>query len=124
MKMIRCSPEAFAKCPTRALCGDILEAVFTEGSECDQFNQMVERGSAISNQSPCCSSFVYPCPHCYGYAELRRFTNWDGQVSYETAAVVCTKCGAQSKEEIISGYYGICVTPAGIIRKWNRRYGR
>lgn len=39
--MMRCSPEAFAKCPTRALCGNIQEATFTEGSECDLFNQSV-----------------------------------------------------------------------------------
>lgn len=41
MKMIRCSPEAFAKCPTRALCGNLQEATFTEGSECDLFNQSI-----------------------------------------------------------------------------------
>lgn len=67
---------------------------------------------------------VANCPHCGGLSEYRAFTNYDGQVSYETAAVVCTKCGAQSKEEIISGYYGISVTPEAIIRKWNRRDGR
>lgn len=39
--MMRCSPEAFAKCPTRALCGRIEDATFTEGSECDLFNQAV-----------------------------------------------------------------------------------
>lgn len=37
--MTRCSPEAFAKCPTRALCGRIQDATFTEGSECDLFNR-------------------------------------------------------------------------------------
>lgn len=39
--MLRCSPEAFAKCPTRHICGNIQEATFMEGSECDQFNQSV-----------------------------------------------------------------------------------
>lgn len=39
--MLRCSPEAFAKCPTRHICGSIKEATFTEGSECDLFNQSV-----------------------------------------------------------------------------------
>lgn len=39
--MLRCSPEAFAKCPTRHICGKIEEATFTEGSECDLFNQSV-----------------------------------------------------------------------------------
>lgn len=39
--MMRCSPEAFAQCPTRALCGSPQEATFAEGSECDRFNQEV-----------------------------------------------------------------------------------
>lgn len=39
--MLRCSPEAFAKCPTRHICGNPQEATFMEGSECDQFNQGV-----------------------------------------------------------------------------------
>lgn len=39
--MLRCGPEAFAKCPTRALCGNVHEATFTEGSECDRFNRSV-----------------------------------------------------------------------------------
>lgn len=40
--MIRCSEKAFAKCPTRALCGSVDDATFAEGSECDRFNQIVE----------------------------------------------------------------------------------
>ena len=40
--MLRCSPEAFAKCPTRHICGKIEDATFTEGSECDLFNQSVK----------------------------------------------------------------------------------
>lgn len=39
--MLRCSPEAFAKCPTRHICGNIQDATFTEGSECDLFNRSV-----------------------------------------------------------------------------------
>lgn len=39
--MLRCSPEAFAKCPTRHICGNIQEATFAEGSECDLFNRSV-----------------------------------------------------------------------------------
>lgn len=64
------------------------------------------------------------CPHCGGIAEYKTFRNYDGHVSYETGAVVCTQCGAQTKEEITSGYYGIAVSSAAIIRKWNRRCGR
>ena len=67
---------------------------------------------------------VANCPHCGGLSEYRAFTNYDGHVSYETGAVVCTQCGAQTKEEITSGHYGICVDPATIVQKWNRRCGR
>ena len=67
---------------------------------------------------------VANCPHCGGVSEYRTFTNYDGYVSYEASAVVCTQCGAQTKEEITSGYYGLSVEPAIIIQKWNRRCGR
>lgn len=39
--MLRCSPEAFAQCPTHHLCGRWEDATFTEDSECDRFNQQV-----------------------------------------------------------------------------------
>lgn len=41
--MLRCSPEAFAKCPMQRPCGSQQEALFLEGSECDKFNQDVEK---------------------------------------------------------------------------------
>lgn len=40
--MMRCSPEAFAKCPTSHLCGSLTEATFTDDSECAAFNKAVE----------------------------------------------------------------------------------
>ena len=40
--MLKCSPEAFAKCPTRHFCGVRHDdATFAEGSDCDKFNQEV-----------------------------------------------------------------------------------
>ena len=39
--MLRCSKEAFAKCPTRHLCGSPEEATFAENSECAKFNALV-----------------------------------------------------------------------------------
>ena len=39
--MLRCSAEAWARCPTRKYCGLREDATFTEGSECDKFNQHV-----------------------------------------------------------------------------------
>lgn len=42
--MLRCSPEAFAQCPTRKYCGSSsADCEFMEGSECDKFNQEIER---------------------------------------------------------------------------------
>lgn len=42
MRLLRCSEVAFALCPDRHLCGSLSEAVFTEGCQCDSFNQHVE----------------------------------------------------------------------------------
>ncbi len=42
MIMIKCSPEAFAKCKTRCHhCGSEDVAYFLEGSDCDKFNKKV-----------------------------------------------------------------------------------
>lgn len=41
--MPRCDPRAFARCPYNKTCVPIEEATFTEGSDCDQFNQKVLR---------------------------------------------------------------------------------
>lgn len=40
--MLRCSAEAFARCPARHLCGRREDATYAEGSECDLFNRQVE----------------------------------------------------------------------------------
>lgn len=39
--MIKCDPRAYAKCPDREKCGSLQNAIFTEGSDCDEFNQKV-----------------------------------------------------------------------------------
>ena len=39
--MLRCSKEAFAACPTAHICGRREDSTFTEGSDCDKFNQAV-----------------------------------------------------------------------------------
>lgn len=39
--MLRCSAEAFARCPTRHLCERREDATYAEGSECDLFNRQV-----------------------------------------------------------------------------------
>lgn len=40
--MQRCSEKAFAKCPTRHLCGRVEDATFADNSECAAFNRAVE----------------------------------------------------------------------------------
>ena len=78
--MLRCSPEAFAKCPTRHICGNIQEATFVEGSECDLFNQSVmdkpmtngDRIRAMSDEELAqfmCKTFMCQINNCPG-AEL------------------------------------------------------
>lgn len=39
--MMKCDPKAFAKCPTRHLCGTPEDATFEAGSDCDKFNQQI-----------------------------------------------------------------------------------
>lgn len=38
-KMKRCGEFAYSICPDRFLCGNREDAVFMEGSECDEFNE-------------------------------------------------------------------------------------
>lgn len=39
--MPKCDPRVFARCPYKATCGSPEQAEFTEGSDCDLFNQRV-----------------------------------------------------------------------------------
>ena len=42
MRMLKCAPKAFARCPYRKQCSDSPEHTsFYEGTECDYFNQQV-----------------------------------------------------------------------------------
>ena len=42
MRMLKCAPRAFARCPYRKQCSDSPEHTsFYEGTECDYFNQQV-----------------------------------------------------------------------------------
>ena len=38
--MKRCSAFAYSICPDRFFCGKLEDAVFMDGSECDEFNEM------------------------------------------------------------------------------------
>lgn len=39
--MLKCDPRVFARCPYKGSCVSLEEAVFTEGSDCEKFNQKV-----------------------------------------------------------------------------------
>ena len=41
--MLKCDPRAFSRCPYNKTCSPVDDAVFLEGSDCDQFNQKVLR---------------------------------------------------------------------------------
>lgn len=42
MGWIKCSKEAFEKCPFQKNCGDAEDAFFMDGSDCDKFNQSIK----------------------------------------------------------------------------------
>ena len=39
--MKKCDPRAFARCPDNRFCGNVVDAEFMDGSDCDKFNQSV-----------------------------------------------------------------------------------
>ena len=86
--MLRCSNEAFAQCPTRALCGSPQEATFVEGSECDRFNQEVAEkpltnGARIRAMSDAeLADFFLRGPMC----------NADCWALFELAPAPCNEC--------------------------------
>ena len=49
--MLRCSKEAFARCPTAVLCGMREQSTFVEGSECHRFNMEVEKTGSIKTNA-------------------------------------------------------------------------
>ena len=49
MNLIKCSKEAWERCPTREYCGPAGAAEFNEGSECHKFNvRVAEKASKAS----------------------------------------------------------------------------
>lgn len=43
MAWIKCTEEAYKKCPFSRTCGDAENAFFMDGSDCDKFNQSIKR---------------------------------------------------------------------------------
>lgn len=48
--MKRCSAFAYSICPDRYFCGKLEDAVFMDGSECDEFNEMHNAVACRINQ--------------------------------------------------------------------------
>ena len=42
MPWIKCTEEAYKKCPFSKPCGDAENAIFMDGSDCDKFNQSIK----------------------------------------------------------------------------------
>ena len=49
--MLRCSKEAYAKCPSAGSCGLREQSTFVEGSECHRFNMEVEKTGSIKTNA-------------------------------------------------------------------------
>lgn len=43
MAWIKCTEEAYKKCPFSNICGDAENAIFMDGSDCDKFNQSIKQ---------------------------------------------------------------------------------
>lgn len=43
MAWIKCTEEAYERCPFSKPCGDAENAIFLDGSACDKFNQSIKR---------------------------------------------------------------------------------
>jgi len=39
--MLKCDPRAFVRCPYNKTCVSVEQATFTEGSDCEKFNQRI-----------------------------------------------------------------------------------
>ena len=57
--ILRCSSDAYARCPTNYLCGSVDDATFAAGSDCDKFNQRIEM-QRISACHMCLSADIDP----------------------------------------------------------------
>lgn len=90
MSMMRCSKEAFARCPHGNLC----DATFIEGSECDRFNQQVERSL---------NHTTAVCPACNGRGHI------NGGTEHSSWSRTCERCHG-------TGYTMVPITEGDRIR--------
>lgn len=98
--MLKCSPEAFAKCSTRKYCGSLEHATFTEGSDCDKFNRKILEHPLTNGDRI----------RCMSDEELERFinhfnicdirTNDECKMSYCACCEVCVMDWLQQPAEV------------------------
>ena len=98
--MLRCSPEAFAKCPTSHLCGSLAEATFADDSECAAFNKKIEESNP---------SGVPPYPYYEAYTNHQLIRN--SLIKLLNGCMPCN--GPEWPYGCISRYQGNC-------SEWNK----
>lgn len=69
--MIKCSKEAFEKCPYHNLCGDAENAFFMDGSDCDKFNQSLNPYTVDAVP-------VVRCRDCTSFEEIGKYPTNNG----------------------------------------------
>lgn len=63
MPWIKCTEDAYKKCPFSTTCGDVENAIFMEGSDCDKFNQSIKRTTVDAVP-------VVRCRDCTSFEEI------------------------------------------------------
>ena len=69
--MPKCDPRAFARCPYNKTCVHVEKATFTEGSDCDLFNQKVLCTSITNADSISLYSDAGMCGSCLSHLPYR-----------------------------------------------------
>lgn len=108
--MMRCSPEAFAKCPTSHLCGSLAGATFAEGSECDTFNNKIyeiqtnaDRIRAMSDEELATFWSDHYDNFCPNKPECGQYINEGKDIHAEWCAACALKWLRQPAEEVTNG---------------------
>lgn len=97
--MPRCSKEAFARCPTRHLCGTRDEATFAEGSDCDKFNQAVEHQPMTNADRIRAMSDEELADYINNHDVCNTRTNEECKISYCAVCQVCVLDWLQQSAE-------------------------
>lgn len=72
MAWIKCTEEAYKKCPFSNTCGDAENAIFMDGSDCDKFNQSLNPYTVDA----------VPVVRCKGCKHAEQYARTDGTAGY------------------------------------------